>query len=131
MVTEKELMAAMSSVAPNMLVKVVDWTATIDDRRVPATIGFFVELADDQGQGMAFHVSALSRVSLMKRVSRWASAPSLRTRTRAKTCARRAVTIKRKYRLGPRARLIPHTNHPTRPIRDVQRLSTTETRRGE
>ncbi|KAH0835636.1 GH3 auxin-responsive promoter [Lanmaoa asiatica] len=48
MVTEKELRVAMSSVAPNVLVKVVDWTATIDDRRLPATIGFFVELAGDQ-----------------------------------------------------------------------------------
>ncbi|KAI9458996.1 GH3 auxin-responsive promoter, partial [Boletus coccyginus] len=45
MVTEKELRAAMSSVGPNMLEKVVDWTATMDDRQVSATIGFFVELA--------------------------------------------------------------------------------------
>ena len=117
MITEKELRAAMSSVAPNMLVKVVDWTATLDDRHLPATIGFFVELAGDQG--MASHVSVLSRVSLMKHVSRRISTSSLRSRTRAGTCARRAVTIKQKYRLGPRARLIPQTNHPTRPIRDV------------
>lgn len=45
MVTEKELRAAMASV----VVKVVDWTTTIDDRCIPATIGFFVELAYDQG----------------------------------------------------------------------------------
>ena len=45
MVTEKELRATMSSVAKNM----VNWTAVIDDRRVPSTIGFFVEPASDQG----------------------------------------------------------------------------------
>ena len=49
MVSEKELMAAMSSVGPNMAVKVADWTTTIDDRCTPATIGFFVELAGEQG----------------------------------------------------------------------------------
>ncbi|KAF8552840.1 hypothetical protein OG21DRAFT_1465098 [Imleria badia] len=48
MVTEKELMAAISSVGPNMASKVVDWTTTIDDRCAPTTIGFFVELAGDQ-----------------------------------------------------------------------------------
>ncbi|KAI9573260.1 GH3 auxin-responsive promoter [Boletus coccyginus] len=53
MVTEKELRTAMSSVGPNILAKVVDWTATIDDRRVPATIGFFVELASDQVPDLA------------------------------------------------------------------------------
>ncbi|KAF8546918.1 hypothetical protein OG21DRAFT_1425882 [Imleria badia] len=53
MVSEKELMAAMSSVPPNMLAKVVYWTATIDDRRLPATIGFFVELDDDQVSDLA------------------------------------------------------------------------------
>ncbi|KAN0078194.1 GH3 auxin-responsive promoter [Tylopilus felleus] len=42
MVTETELRSAMSSVTPTTL---VNWTAAIDDRRVPATIGFFVELA--------------------------------------------------------------------------------------
>ncbi|KAI9461091.1 GH3 auxin-responsive promoter [Boletus coccyginus] len=47
MVTENELRVAMSSVGPNMLAKVVDWTATIDDRCLPATIGFFVELASE------------------------------------------------------------------------------------
>ena len=55
MVSEKELTAAMSCVGPNMLQKVVGWTATMDDRRVPATIGFFVELASEQG--IASHVS--------------------------------------------------------------------------
>lgn len=44
----------MSSVPLNVFVKIVDWTATIDDRRLPATIGFFVELADEQG--MASHL---------------------------------------------------------------------------
>ncbi|KAI9573262.1 GH3 auxin-responsive promoter [Boletus coccyginus] len=53
MVTEKELRAAMSSVGPNILAKVVDWTATSDDRCVPATIGFFVELASDQVPDLA------------------------------------------------------------------------------
>ncbi|KAF8552837.1 hypothetical protein OG21DRAFT_1442896 [Imleria badia] len=53
MVTEKELRAAMSSVSSNMAVKVVDWTTTIDDRCVPATIGFFVELAGDQVSDLA------------------------------------------------------------------------------
>ncbi|KAF8556458.1 hypothetical protein OG21DRAFT_1409009 [Imleria badia] len=46
LVREEELRAAMSSVALKM--KVVDWTTTIDDRLVPVTIGFFVELVDDQ-----------------------------------------------------------------------------------
>jgi hypothetical protein len=49
MVSEKELRAAMSFMVPNTAVKVVDWTATIDDRCLPATIGFFVELDSDQG----------------------------------------------------------------------------------
>ena len=49
MVTEKELRAAILSVTPDLLVNVVDWTSTIDDRCLPATIGFFVELAGDQG----------------------------------------------------------------------------------
>ncbi|KAG6372012.1 GH3 auxin-responsive promoter [Boletus reticuloceps] len=54
MVTEEELRTAMSSVVLNMRVKVINWTTTIDDRSFSATIGFFVELADDQ-------VSELSR----------------------------------------------------------------------
>ncbi|KAF8414884.1 hypothetical protein L210DRAFT_3589676, partial [Boletus edulis BED1] len=29
-------------------VKVMNWTTTIDDRCIPATVGFFVELAGDQ-----------------------------------------------------------------------------------
>jgi auxin responsive GH3 family protein len=49
MVTEKELRATMSSVAKNM----VNWTAVIDDRRVPSTIGFFVEPASDQVSDLA------------------------------------------------------------------------------
>jgi hypothetical protein len=63
-VTEQDLRVVMSSVAPNMLVKVVNWTAMLDNRCVPDTIGFFVELAGDRG--MASHVSVLSLVSLMK-----------------------------------------------------------------
>ncbi|KAI9459003.1 GH3 auxin-responsive promoter-domain-containing protein [Boletus coccyginus] len=47
MVSEKELRAAMSSVGQSTLEKVVGWTATMDDRRMPATIGFFVELASE------------------------------------------------------------------------------------
>ncbi|KAF8127985.1 GH3 auxin-responsive promoter [Boletus edulis] len=54
MVTEEELRTAMSSAVLNMPVKVINWTAAIDDRSLPATIGFFVELAGDQ-------VSELSR----------------------------------------------------------------------
>ncbi|KAI9458999.1 GH3 auxin-responsive promoter [Boletus coccyginus] len=53
MVIEKELKAAMSSVGPNMLEKVVDWTATMDDRQVSRTIGFFVELASEQVPDLA------------------------------------------------------------------------------
>ncbi|KAI9458987.1 hypothetical protein HD554DRAFT_2317072 [Boletus coccyginus] len=53
MVSEKELRAAMASVGPNMLEKIVGWTATIDDRRVPATIGFFVELVSEQVPDLA------------------------------------------------------------------------------
>ncbi|KAF8127935.1 GH3 auxin-responsive promoter [Boletus edulis] len=48
MVTEEELRTAMSSAVLNMPVKVINWTAAIDDRSLPATIGFFVELAGDQ-----------------------------------------------------------------------------------
>ncbi|KAF8127898.1 GH3 auxin-responsive promoter [Boletus edulis] len=54
MFTEEQLRAAMSSAILNMPVKVINWTAAIDDRSIPATIGFFVELASDQ-------VSELSR----------------------------------------------------------------------
>ncbi|KAI9463895.1 GH3 auxin-responsive promoter [Boletus coccyginus] len=53
MVTEKELREAMSSVGPGIMVNVVGWTAMTDDRRVPSTIGFFVELADDQVPDLA------------------------------------------------------------------------------
>ena len=49
-VGEKELRAVMSAAAPDMLAKVVDWTVTIDDRRFPATIGFFLEVDGDQGK---------------------------------------------------------------------------------
>ncbi|KAG6373525.1 GH3 auxin-responsive promoter [Boletus reticuloceps] len=47
MVAEKELRAAMSSVALSIPINVVNWTAAIDDRCIPVTIGFFVELASD------------------------------------------------------------------------------------
>ncbi|KAI9459008.1 GH3 auxin-responsive promoter [Boletus coccyginus] len=53
MVSEKELSAAMSSVGQNILEKVIGWTATMDNRRVPATIGFFVELASEQVPDLA------------------------------------------------------------------------------
>ena len=62
----------MSCVAPNGLVKVVDWTATIDDRHLPTTIGFFVELDGDQG--MVPYVYVLPCVSLMKHFGNWHSA---------------------------------------------------------
>ena len=76
MVTEQELRAAMSSVAPNMLVQVVDWTATIDDRRVPATVGFFVELASDQGITSRLSFSYTSRsltldIATQSLISHW------------------------------------------------------------
>ena len=61
MVTEKELRAAMSSVGADIFAKVVDWTATSDERRVPATIGFFVELASDQGIASRISFSFASR----------------------------------------------------------------------
>ena len=63
MVTEKELRAAMSSVGPDILAKVVDWTATSDERRVPATIGFFVELASDQGIASRILLFCLAHVT--------------------------------------------------------------------
>ena len=51
----------MSSVAQKM---VVNWTAVIDDRRVPSTIGFFVELASDQGM-YGFLLSLMKRRLLL------------------------------------------------------------------
>jgi len=48
LVTEEELRAAMSSTVLNMSIKVINWTAAIDDRSLPATIGFFVELTNEQ-----------------------------------------------------------------------------------
>ena len=56
MVSEKELRLAMS-VAPNIF---FNWTAAIDDRRVPATIGFFVELAGDQEIDGSSHLNSLT-----------------------------------------------------------------------
>ncbi|KAF8433890.1 hypothetical protein L210DRAFT_3649393 [Boletus edulis BED1] len=37
----------------NKPVKVMNWTTTIDDRCIPATVGFFVELAGDQVSDLA------------------------------------------------------------------------------
>jgi len=71
MVTEKELRAAMSSVGPNIL----GWTATIDDRRVPTTIGFFVELASVQGIASRVYFSFASR-SCNTGLSPWILLPS-------------------------------------------------------
>ncbi|KAF8551960.1 hypothetical protein OG21DRAFT_1537748 [Imleria badia] len=51
MVSETELRAAMA--VPDMVANVVDWTAAIDDRCLPATIGFFVEFAGDQVSDLA------------------------------------------------------------------------------
>ena len=59
----------MSSIVESMAVQVVDWTATIDDRGVPATIGFFVELASDQGMyglGRIYSLADETRFSLAK-----------------------------------------------------------------
>ena len=39
----------MMSVAESTLGNVVEWTATLDERQLPRTIGFFVELAGEQG----------------------------------------------------------------------------------
>ena len=120
MVTEKELSAVMSSVGPNMLAKVVDWTATIDDRQVPATIGFFVELASDQGIASRVYFSFTSRSHATLFCSpRWTSLPSPRSRTGAGACARRAVANKREYRFLPRKRLFRQTDHPARPPWDI------------
>ncbi|KAF8120148.1 hypothetical protein EV363DRAFT_1192066, partial [Boletus edulis] len=59
LVTEEELRAAMSSVVLNMSIKVINWTAAIDDRLIPSTIRFFVELANEQGL-LASQASILS-----------------------------------------------------------------------
>ena len=58
MVSEKELVVAMSSAVP--LTKIVEWTAVIDDRCLTATIGFFVELAGDQGMCGFPHICSLA-----------------------------------------------------------------------
>ena len=72
MVTEKELMAAMSSVVLNMAVKVVDWTTTIDDRCIPATIGFFFELAGNQGVHGSRRIRSLAHETCFFFHSSWA-----------------------------------------------------------
>ena len=48
-ISEQELRSAMSSVVVDTVGHVVDWTSTVDERQVPYTIGFFVELAGDEG----------------------------------------------------------------------------------
>ena len=65
MVTEQELRAAVSSMVSTTLVNVVNWTTMIDDRCVPATIGFFVELAGDHGMYDFYTLTVFS--SLTKR----------------------------------------------------------------
>ena len=42
----------MSSVVVDTIGHVVDWTSTVDERQVPYTIGFFVELAGDEGMSL-------------------------------------------------------------------------------
>ncbi|KAF8433870.1 GH3 auxin-responsive promoter [Boletus edulis BED1] len=59
MVAEKELRAAMSSVALSIPINLVNWTAAIDDRCIPVTIGFFVELAGDQVSDLALAPTCL------------------------------------------------------------------------
>jgi len=59
--SEKELRDAMSSTISSMpLDNIVSWTATVDDRQMPSTIGFFVELTGDEVSDLVF--SAPDRV---------------------------------------------------------------------
>ena len=51
-ISEQELRFAMSSVVVDTVGHVVDWTSTVDERQVPYTIGFFVELAGDEGMSL-------------------------------------------------------------------------------
>ncbi|KAF8423146.1 GH3 auxin-responsive promoter [Boletus edulis BED1] len=53
MFTEEQLRAAISSAVLNIPVKVINWTAAIDGRSIPATIGFFVELAGSRSNSSA------------------------------------------------------------------------------
>ena len=51
-ISEQELRSAMSSVVVDTVGHVVDWTSTVDERQVPVTIGFFVELVGDEGMSL-------------------------------------------------------------------------------
>lgn len=51
-------------VAANTLGDVVDWTATVDERQVPLSIGFFVELANDEGMSYSSYPRYVSLVIL-------------------------------------------------------------------
>jgi len=117
-VTEQVLRVAMLSVGPGIIVNVVDWTAAIDDRRVPSTIGFFVELAG--GQGITSHVLfSYTYRSSNTFFSCCTSFPSPRSRTCTGACARR-VTIKQEYGLGSWTSVVRQTDHPARQIGDIQ-----------
>jgi len=49
MLTEKDLRDAMSSAILSIpRVNVCNWTTTMDERQIPSTVGFFVELADNE-----------------------------------------------------------------------------------
>ena len=85
MLTDNDLRAAMSSITPETLTKVVGWTATIDDRRIPPTVGFFLELFGAADQGMASYFSILPCTSAHKLVSHCTWGHSPRPRTRAGT----------------------------------------------
>ena len=116
MVTVKELMAAMSSVVLNMAVKVVDWTTTIDDRCIPATIGFFFELAGNQGVHGSRRIRSLAHETCFFFIRRGHGPPSLRSCTHTATFTRRVDMIKQKCRLGHHIRFISQTHHPSRTI---------------
>ncbi|KAG6372006.1 GH3 auxin-responsive promoter [Boletus reticuloceps] len=70
LVTEEEMRAAMSSTILNMSIKVINWTAAFDDRSLPATIGFFVELANAQDIGTPASDLALAPERLLDELSR-------------------------------------------------------------
>ncbi|KAG6373527.1 hypothetical protein JVT61DRAFT_6169 [Boletus reticuloceps] len=60
----------MSSTILNMSIKVINWTAAFDDRSLPATIGFFVELANAQDIGTPASDLALAPERLLDELSR-------------------------------------------------------------
>ena len=51
-ISEQELRFAMTSVVVDMVGQIVEWTSMVDERQVPYTIGFFVELAGDEGMSL-------------------------------------------------------------------------------